>query len=92
MVKGSVANKVPGFGIQCFLDPWIRAGIWHRNPGWKKSRSEIDIPDHNSESIATIFVTDPGWVRDPVPFQPWTEKFGHGKKPNQQHWKRNDIN
>ncbi len=24
MVKGNVADQVPGSGIQCFLDPWIQ--------------------------------------------------------------------
>ncbi len=85
MVKGSVANQVPGFGIQCFLDPWIRAGIWHRNPGWKKSRFEIDIPDHNSESLATIFVTDPGGSEIQCHFNPGWRNSDPGKKTDPQH-------
>jgi hypothetical protein len=49
----SVADPNPGFGV--FLTQWIR------NPGWvKKSRSGsgMNIPDHISESLETIF-----WIK-----------------------------
>jgi hypothetical protein len=64
-----------GSGIRCFFEPLIR------DPGWtKKSRSgsRMNIPDHISESLETIF-----WVkntlnflmrfrnRDPESFWPW---------------------
>jgi hypothetical protein len=42
--------------IRCLFDPWSR------DPGWvikSKPRSEMNIPDHNSESLETIF-----WVKN----------------------------
>jgi hypothetical protein len=49
--SASVADPDPGSNT---FDSWIR------DPGWKKYRSGINIPDHISESLVTIcFVADP---------------------------------
>jgi hypothetical protein len=71
--------------------------------GMEKIRIRDNILDHNSESLATycrlkilkFFVTDPGGCEIPCHFDPGPgmEKFGPGKNnPDQQHWKKNDIN
>jgi hypothetical protein len=48
-----------GSGIRCLFDPWIRDPGWVNNqdpdPG---SGSRLNIPDHFSESLETIF-----WVK-----------------------------
>jgi hypothetical protein len=38
-----------GSGIQCFFD------LRFRDPGWKKSGSGINNPDHISESFVTVY-------------------------------------
>jgi hypothetical protein len=48
-------SVAPGSGILCLFDPWIR------DLGWVKSRSDpgsgsgMNIPDHISESLESIF-------------------------------------
>jgi hypothetical protein len=55
-LEGSVADPDPGSGIRCLFDPWIGDLGWVKNqnpdPG---SGSRMNIPDHMSESLESIF-------------------------------------